>query len=115
MPATKLSGVIPKFFNLDTTILGLSPDYAVVMDGRNEIYPQTYNHYVETYDHYRITDNEELRLQHADLKRLFRISHTALILAVRSSCLATGTRPNVSQRIWPARRWPRGSPRRWTR
>jgi lysophospholipase L1-like esterase len=69
--------------NLESTILGLSPDYVIVMDGRNEIFPQTYNHYVDSYDHFRIADDEELRLQHAGWKRFFRISKTALILATR--------------------------------
>lgn len=69
--------------NLDDRILELSPDYVVVMDGRNEMFPQTYNHYVDNYDHFRIADDEALRLQYVGLKRLFRISRTALILAAR--------------------------------
>jgi lysophospholipase L1-like esterase len=69
--------------NLKHTVLGLSPDYVVVMDGRNEMFPQTYNHYVDSYDHFRIADDEELRLQHVGWKRFFRISRTALLVAAR--------------------------------
>ncbi len=69
--------------NLEATVLELSPDYVVVMDGRNEMFPQTYNGYVDSYDHFRITDHEELRLQHTHLKRFFRISRAALMVALR--------------------------------
>lgn len=69
--------------NLDDRILEFSPDYVVVMDGRNEMFPQIYNNYIDSYDHFRVADDEALRLQNIGWKRFFRVSRTALFLANR--------------------------------
>lgn len=67
---------------LEDRVLALGPDAVVVLDGRNEIFPQVWNGYRDDYEHFRAVGPERRRLQ-AGWKRLFRVSHLALLVAGR--------------------------------
>lgn len=66
---------------LSTRTLPLKPDVIVIADGRNDMYPQLFNHYREDYSHYR----RQVDFQYSNYshKILFRYSHLFLLLATQ--------------------------------
>jgi lysophospholipase L1-like esterase len=68
--------------NLALRVLDLAPDAIVVLDGRNEIFPQLFRGYRDDYTHFRDVESDVLRSQ-AGYKRAFRLSRLAFVLAAR--------------------------------
>lgn len=66
--------------HLEHRVLALEPDAVVVMDGRNEVFPQLFRHYRDDYTHFRAVE-VDIRRTHAAHKAVFRVSHLALLLA----------------------------------
>ena len=62
----------------------LSPDVAVVIDGRNDAFAQLWNGYRDDYGHYR-DPSYELRTSNLAFKRVFRFSHLAMTIVTRGS------------------------------
>lgn len=63
-------------------VLALEPDAVVILDGRNEVFPQLWRGYRDDYTHFRAVGSERADLQ-AAWRRLFRASHLALFLVAR--------------------------------
>jgi lysophospholipase L1-like esterase len=70
--------------NLERRVLPLDPDIVVIMDGRNEVFPQLFNHYQEDYSHYLIP-GFNVRNSNYWHKKLFRVSHLFMALATAGS------------------------------
>lgn len=68
--------------NLASRIRVLDPDVVVMLDGRNEIFPQLWNDYRDDYSHYRVLDYD-LRRSNLPFKRLFWVSHLAMLVLTR--------------------------------
>jgi lysophospholipase L1-like esterase len=68
--------------NLRLNVLNWNPDVIVVVDGRNDIFPQLFNNYRDDYSHYRLP-NEQFRHSNYWHKNLFRISHSFMLVAAR--------------------------------
>jgi len=68
--------------NLQHRVLPLEPDVVIEMEGRNEIFPQLFNHYRDDYSHYRVPDYQ-FRFSNRWYKTLFRISHLAMFFMAR--------------------------------
>jgi lysophospholipase L1-like esterase len=68
--------------SLEPRVLSLEPDVVLLMDGRNEVFPQLYNGYRDDYSHYRRL-GFDFRTLNASWRRLFRLSHLAMILTTR--------------------------------
>ncbi len=69
--------------NLRQRVLDLSPDAIVVVDGRNEIFPELFHQYAIDYGHYRPFGGD-FREANARYRALFRFSHlTMMIVAAR--------------------------------
>jgi hypothetical protein len=66
--------------NLEARVLPLSPDAVVILDGRNEVFPQVFRGYRDDYRHFR-DPGFDFSGSHAGHKRVFRLSHLALLLA----------------------------------
>jgi lysophospholipase L1-like esterase len=66
--------------NLEQRVLPLRPDIVVIMDGRNEVFPQLFNHYQGDYSHYLIA-GFNVRNSNYWHKELFRMSTMAMVLA----------------------------------
>ena len=65
--------------SLQHRVLALSPDVVVVMDGRNEAFPQAFLDYRDDYSHYRRI-GFDFRRANAGYKRVFRASYFAMLL-----------------------------------
>jgi lysophospholipase L1-like esterase len=65
--------------SLEVRVLPLDPDLVIVYQGRNELFPQSYNHFRPDYSHYR---NPAYRFEDTNVghKALFRLSHLAMLL-----------------------------------
>jgi len=70
--------------NLQRSILGLNPDLILVMDGRNDIFPELFNNYARDYSHYRDL-SFDFRTVNEGYRRLFRQSRLAMVLIAGSS------------------------------
>ena len=68
--------------NLELRVLPLEPDIVVIIEGRNEVFPQLFNNYRDDYSHYRI-HNYSFRYTNYRQKIAFRLSHLALALGVK--------------------------------
>ena len=66
--------------NLKRRVLPLDPDIVIIMDGRNEVFPQLFNHYQEDYSHY-LVPGFNVRNSNYWHKKLFRISRLFMALA----------------------------------
>lgn len=67
------------WLSLQSRIFPLDPDIVVVMDGRNEVFPQLYNHYEADYSHYRKL-GFDFRKMNQFHRRLFRLSRIAMLV-----------------------------------
>lgn len=65
--------------NLISRVGALEPDLLIMLDGRNEIFPQLWNDYRDDYSHYRVFDYD-LRKSNLPFKRLFWMSHLAMLV-----------------------------------
>jgi len=68
--------------NLTDHILPLAPDVVVMVDGRNEIFPEVFNGYRPDYEHYRET-GYDFRDANRRYRRLFRLSRLAMLIVAR--------------------------------
>jgi lysophospholipase L1-like esterase len=59
----------------------LEPDVLVVMDGRNDAFPQLFSNYQDDHSHYRHLSHD-FRSSNYWYKQLFRISHVAMLMRV---------------------------------
>lgn len=66
--------------NLRLRVLTLRPDIVVIVDGRNEVFPQLFNNYQEDYSHYRKV-GYQFRNSNYTHKLLFRVSHLFMLVA----------------------------------
>lgn len=66
--------------NFQTRILPLDPDVIVVYQGRNELFPQSFNNYSPDYSHFRRADYSVYHANYAH-KFLFRSSHLLMALS----------------------------------
>lgn len=69
--------------NLDHRVLPLAPDLVVMLDGRNELYPQLFAGFRPDYDHYRVMDARVILETNAGYRRLFRASHLLMWLGAK--------------------------------
>ena len=70
--------------SLEPRILPLSPDVIVIVDGRNDVYPQLFRNYRDDYGHYRNLQYE-MASSNRDWKRVFLVSHLLMGLMHRSA------------------------------
>ena len=66
--------------HLEHRVVALAPDLVIVMDGRNEIFPELFRNYREDYSHYRDPHRDTIHSNYW-YKKLFRVSHLAMLLA----------------------------------
>lgn len=66
--------------NLRLRVLTLHPNIVVIVDGRNEVFPQLFNNYQEDYSHYRKV-GYQFRNSNYTYKLLFRVSHLFMLVA----------------------------------
>lgn len=90
--------------NVEHRILPLEPDILVVMDGRNEAWAQSFANYGDDYAHFRTRDPIEIAGAQAGLRRLFRLSRTAMIFAHRAPALFA-YRPELYFPVYARVRW----------
>lgn len=64
--------------NIEHRILPLHPQVVVVMDGRNDLFPQIYNNYASDYSHFRTLDTEVID-RDGGIRRLFPWSYTVMM------------------------------------
>lgn len=69
--------------SLEPRILPLAPDVIVIVDGRNDSYPQLFRNYRDDYSHYRNLDYDMQNSNRA-WKRVFRVSYLLMGLLHRS-------------------------------
>lgn len=65
--------------NLKRKVLALYPDVIIVMDGRNELFPELFNNYTPDYSHYRDLGFNFIAVN-TGYRKLFRFSRLALLL-----------------------------------
>lgn len=65
-------------------VLNLRPDIVVIVDGRNEVFPELFNNYRDDYSHFR-TPGYRFRDSNYWHKKLFRVSHLFMMLAAAES------------------------------
>lgn len=88
LPVEVVNAGVPGWTSKETSIsfrsriLPLEPDIVVLMDGRNDAFPQLYRGFVPDYSHYRIS-HYEVRLTNARWKRVFHWSHALMTLVSR--------------------------------
>jgi lysophospholipase L1-like esterase len=63
-------------------VLPMSPDFVVIMDGRNEAFPQLYRNFVSDYSHYRIP-GYDVQATNRQWKQVFRWSFAAMVIVSR--------------------------------
>jgi len=63
-------------------VLPVNPDLVIVIEGRNEVFPQLFNGYRDDYSHYRIPQFD-FRWSNYWPKRLFRISHAYMLASTK--------------------------------
>ena len=66
--------------NFRLRILKLYPDVIVIIDGRNDVFPQLFNNYRDDYSHFRVSDYQFRNSNYAH-KLLFRASHLFMLIA----------------------------------
>jgi len=66
------------WLSLGSRVFPLDPDVVLVMDGRNEVFPQLYNHYRDDYSHYRKLGFDFRRMNRLH-RKLFRLSRVAML------------------------------------
>ena len=66
--------------HLEQRVVDLAPDVVIVLDGRNEIFPELFRNYREDYSHFRDPHHNTV-LSNYWYKKLFRVSHLAMLLA----------------------------------
>jgi lysophospholipase L1-like esterase len=69
--------------SLEARVLPLSPDIVVVMDGRNDAWPQAFANYRDDYSHYLTRDPIAIAEVQSAQRSLFRRSHLAMLMAHR--------------------------------
>ena len=72
------------WINLELRILPLDPDVVVIFPGRNEIFPQTYNHFAADYTHFRKA-GFNFAVSNYVHKELFRWSNLYLLLCTAAN------------------------------
>jgi hypothetical protein len=81
-----LNGGLPSWTSFETAlhlqrrVLPLDPDLIVILDDRNEIFPQLFRNYRDDYSHYRAPEYDFARSNYG-YKKLFRISYLFMLLA----------------------------------
>jgi lysophospholipase L1-like esterase len=84
-PVEVLNGGVPGWTSAETAasfpgrIKPLAPDVLIVLDGRNDVFPQLFDNYRDDYSHYR-RPGHDFRDSNYWYKWLFRISYLAMIV-----------------------------------
>lgn len=64
--------------SLRERVFPLDPDAIVILDGRNELFPQLFDRYRDDYSHFRVSA-AEVRERQSYFERIFRVSHLAML------------------------------------
>jgi len=64
--------------NLRERVLPLEPDVILILDGRNELFPQLFDGFRDDYSHYRVPA-AEVRDRQKTFEGIFRLSHFAML------------------------------------
>ena len=95
--AEVINGGVPGWTSRETSaswaerIAPFAPDVGIVLDGRNDAFPQLWKGFLEDYSHFR-DPSYTVATRNLGWKRIFRVSHLAMLIISRGEILGFSRR-----------------------